>query len=106
MIKNTLILDVLDKYKKYEGWDFFIRACQTTMSPMQPKYLGRFIRTITVNHGIQDFNFGTLKKLQAHCNNIAFDKLKHQEYEGYFMSMTLVMRLRAITNELEFMHNQ
>lgn len=87
-----------DKYSHIKNYDQFLLCCKKVLSNLSEKDIIKFIRILVVNHNLNDFSLDSLYKLQKHLLNISVSKLKDHEYDGYFMTSSILTKLRAICN--------
>lgn len=92
---------LISQYKEYSGSEFFIKSAFKAMSFRKEKDVSHFITNFFLNNRISVCDYQTVKKLAAHWNNIAFDKLNMKDYPNYIYSLLTVANLRMTAKEME-----
>lgn len=96
MLKN-----LINQYSQYEGSENFINCAFSALSFRKEKDIKNFITSFFLNNKIENCSHETVKRLAAHYNNVAFDKLNLKDYQNYMYSLFTVANLRMIAKEME-----
>lgn len=92
---------LIETYKDYAGSERFIYACFKCFKSRKPDFAKKFINGVFRNNSIQDCYHTTFKKLSAHWNNVAYEKLLQGDYESYMYTAHTVANYRIIAHFLE-----
>lgn len=96
-----MIEQLIKQYSQYEGSEKFIRATFSALYFRKEKDIKGFITNFFLNNKIDVCDYGTIKGLAAHYNNVAFDKLNLKDYQNYMYSLFTVANLRMVAKEME-----
>lgn len=95
-------IDILiDTYREYPNSAKFIYACLECFKNRKADFPKKFIHAVFRNNNIKDCYWETFKKLAAHWNNIAYEKLQQGDYESYAYTCITVTNIRIIAHFLE-----
>lgn len=100
-MKQNEIDVLIDKYKDYPDSARFIFATIECFKNRKGDFSVKFIHGVFRNNSMKDCYFETFKKLAAHWNNIAYDKLQQGDYDSYSYTMFTVANYRIIAHFLE-----
>jgi hypothetical protein len=91
----------IETYKDYPQSAKFIIAASKVFKNRKGDSFKTFIQNFFKNNKISSCDIIEIKKLAAHWNNVAFDKLNKSDYDNYTYTMFTVINLRAIAHFLE-----
>lgn len=92
---------LIDTYKEYHNSEKFIFATIECFKNRKGDFQKKFINGVFRNNSIQDCYYTTFKKLSAHWNNVAYEKLLQGDYESYSYTAYTVANYRIIAHFLE-----
>lgn len=92
---------LVETYKDYPNSVKFIYASYECFKSRKSDFPKKFINATFRNNIIHDCYFETFKRLSAHWNNVAYDKLMQGDYESYSYTSYTVANYRIIAHFLE-----
>lgn len=101
LTKEQRINSLLKKYECYNGSAAYIYAAFYSLTFLKDKQIQSIIDSSFSSNLFDDFHFVTFRKLSAHWNNVAFNKLQFGDYQGYAYALSSCRNFKIIAHFLE-----